>query len=317
MDPNKLPGSLKIAILIQSMGKVRAERFLEGLDVEEVRLIKSHLSQMGTIPPDVVEKVASEFTSLGRSETGKDGVDDRNEEDQDMDNGQTSLETIQSLEPSLLFDLIKDEHPQTIAIILVHLKTDVAGYILSMFHEEISMDVAFRIANMDKVISTMVNDIDAIFKDVLKNEQSSTTHKIGGVDFIAEVLNQLDAVTSELIMAEIEEEDTDLADKIKQRMFIFDDIVKVDDKGLQKVLRGVESQQLVVALKAATEEVKEAIYRNMSSRASEMLKEEMASSGAVRMNEVEAAQQTIIKIIQEMEKKGEVTIEGKGDAFIA
>jgi len=317
MDPNRLPGSLKIAILIQSMGKVRAERFLEGLDAEEVRIIKSHLSQMGTIPPDVVEKVATEFTSLGKLEMGKDGVNGRNEEDENMDNGQTSLETIQSIEPNHLFDLIKDEHPQTIAIILVHLKTEVAGHILSMFHEEVSMDVAFRIANMDKVMSTMVKDIDSIFKDVLKNEQSSSTHKIGGIDFIAEVLNQADAVTSELIMAEIEEQDTSLADKIKQRMFIFDDIVKVDDKGLQKVLRGVESQQLVVSLKAATEEVKEAIFRNMSSRASEMLQEEMASLGAVRMNEVEKAQQAIIKIIQEMEKKGEITIEGKGDTFVA
>jgi len=157
----------------------------------------------------------------------------------------------------------------------------------------------------------MVEEIDKVFEDVLKKKDAFVPQVAGGVNRLAEILNQADQISGELILNEIEEVDAELADQIKQRMFTFEDLRLVDDRGLQKVLRRVETRELAIALKAASEEVREKIFRNMSERASEMLREEMEVMGAVRMREVEDAQQTITKIIQDMETKGELIISGR------
>jgi flagellar motor switch protein FliG len=197
-------------------------------------------------------------------------------------------------------------------LILVNLKASVASDILGMLSEEIKADVAFRIANLDKVISGMVEEIDKVFEEILKNKDQSAIQEAGGVGRLAEILNQIDGGSVEQIIDEIEENDPDLADEIKQMMFVFEDVVLVDDKGLQKVLRNVESQELAIALKAASEDVKTKIFKNMSERAAEILKEEMEVSGAVRMKDVTDAQQKVTRIIQEMERKGELIISGRG-----
>jgi len=158
----------------------------------------------------------------------------------------------------------------------------------------------------------MVEEIDKVFEEILKNKDQSATQEAGGVGRLAEILNQIDGGSVEQIIDEIEENDPDLADEIKQMMFVFEDVVLVDDKGLQKVLRNVESQELAIALKAASEEVKQKVFKNMSERAAEILKEEMEVSGAVRMKDVTDAQQKITRIIQEMERKGELIISGRG-----
>jgi flagellar motor switch protein FliG len=208
--------------------------------------------------------------------------------------------------------LIKDEHPQTMAVILVNLQPDISSEILSKMPEDIKSDVALRIANLDKVLSGMVDEMDRVFEEILKNKDHSTTQEAGGVSRLAEILNQIDGGSAEQIIDDIEENDPDLADQIKQMMFVFEDVVLVDDKGLQKVLRSVESQELAIALKAASEEVKQKIFKNMSERAAEILKEEMDVSGAVRMKDVTDAQQKITRIIQEMERKGDLIISGRG-----
>jgi flagellar motor switch protein FliG len=222
------------------------------------------------------------------------------------------LELLQSLETDRLIQLIKDEHPQTIAIIIVHLKTETASKILSGLPDEIKTDVAVRIANLDRVESGMIEEIDKVFEDVLKNSKGSATQEAGGVGRLAEILNQIDGVSGGIILNEIEENDFELADQIKQRMFVFEDLVLVDDKGFQKVLRKIETKELAIALKAASDEVKEKVFSNMSERAAEILKEEVEVMGAVRMSEVALAQQTVTRIIQDMEAKKEVIISGRG-----
>jgi flagellar motor switch protein FliG len=172
--------------------------------------------------------------------------------------------------------------------------------------------VALRVAHLDKIQSGMVQDMDRIFEEILKNKDHSVTQEAGGVSRLAEILNSVEGAMAEQIITDIEESDPDLADEIKQMMFVFDDLVLVDDKGLQKVLRSVESSELAIALKAATEDVKAKIFRNMSERAAEILKEEMEVSGAVRMKDVTDAQQKITRIVQEMERKGELIISGRG-----
>jgi len=320
MNMRQLSGSVKVAILTNAIGVQAAGPILNRLDDEERQLINKLQSKLGAVPQELIDRVAMEFlettgapmiaetTGKASNKTEQPEDDAPSQENQQIQN----LKAIQNLAPNQLLQLIKDEHPQTIAIILVHLKPAIASDVLSMLEEELKSDVALRIANLDKVMSGMVEEIDKVFEEILANKDQSATQEAGGVSRLAEILNSIDGGTAEQIIDDIEENDPDLADEIKQMMFVFEDVVLVDDKGLQKVLRSVESQELAVALKAASEEVKEKIFRNMSERAAEILKEEMEVSGAVRMKDVTDAQQKITRIVQEMERKGELIISGRG-----
>jgi flagellar motor switch protein FliG len=326
MDAKNLPGSLKAAILIHSMGKEASQAILSSFAEDERQLIQSHMAQLaGNVPPEIVESVAQEFTQMNRRPpaasalaAGPSGKDKKAQTPDDSGSQSASLKALRSIEPDQLVDMIKDEHPQTIAVIIVHLKPQHASQVLSKLPDELKVDVALRIAGLDKVIAGMVEEIDRVFEDILNNQATAVVRKTGGVGHLAELLNLSDVLTGEMILNQIEEQDPELAAHIKQKMFVFDDLVLVDDKGLQKVLRKVETGQLAVALKGASEEARAKIFRNMSSRASEMLQEEIETLGAIRMKEVEEAQLVITKIIQEMESKGEVVISGRGgDEFIA
>jgi flagellar motor switch protein FliG len=333
MNPTKLAGSLKAAILVHAIGAEAARSLLDRLSDGERAMIYKLQSQMGSVSPDLVERVAQEFLSnLGGPQLthepqgeGSQGGTAAAEtpsadgsESGESANQPTNLTAIQNIEASQLVQLIKDEHPQTIALIVVNLKPNSASEVLGQLPDEIKADVAYRIASLDKVVSGMVEEIDKVFAEILQNKDNATTQEAGGVTHLAEILNQIDGASAEQIIDEIEESDPDLAEEIKANMFVFDDIIFVDDKGLQQVLRSVESNELALALKAATDEVKEKIFRNMSERAASILKEEMEVAGAVRMKDVTDAQQKVTKVIQEMERKGELIISGRGgEEFIA
>ena len=315
MEMNKLSGSLKAAILIHSMGRPAAERILKRLTPEEKDVLHQHLSQMGAISADVVERVAKEFTGLAQraklnSPKSLSMADDAQTEHKPSSDI-TALKALLALNADEVYDLIKDEHPQTIAIILIHLNTTIASGVLSQMADEIKADVALRITSLEKVNATMVEEINEGFKEILKNKKTVVTDVSGGVDRLAEILNQADEISSELILNEIEETDAELAAEIKQKMFVFEDLVLVDDRGFQKLLRKVETAELAIALKVSSEEAKDKVFRNMSERAGEMLREEMEDMGPVRMKEVTDAQQNITAIIQEMEVRGEIIIAGR------
>jgi flagellar motor switch protein FliG len=324
METSHLPGSLKAAILIRSMGEPSAAHLLNRLTLEEREAVKRHMSQMGSLPPGLVDQVAREFTLMAqRVKSGtlalpfpSAGGLGRGSQ---AEGGQTpGLEALKALDAGDIFELIKDEHPQIMAIVLIHLKTATASDVISRMPDEIKADVAMRIASMEKVMASMVEEVNEIFKDILKNKKSAVSTVSGGVDRLAEILNQADEISSELILNEIEEANAELAAQIKQKMFVFEDLILVDDRGFQKLLRRVETKELAIALKAASEEVKQKVYRNMSERASEMLREEMETLGPVRMKEVSDAQQTVTTIIQEMESKGELIISGRrGEQIIS
>ena len=318
MDPRNISGSLKAAILIRSLGSEAAEVIFNSLSEAEKQVVQGHLDQMGAVSANVAEYVAKEFmdTAAMRAhaaqlappenleKAGDDGGDDTEEELE-------GLKAIESLGADEIYELIKDEHPQTIAIIIIHLKTPIASDVLSHLSDEIKTDVSVRVATLDKVNADMVEEVNFVFKEILKNKKSAVTNISGGVDRLAEILNQTDEISSELILNEIEENDADMAAQIKQKMFVFEDLVLVDDRGFQKLLRKVETVELAIALKAASEEVKDKVFRNMSERAGAMLQEEMEDLGPVRMKEVSDAQGAITNIIQEMEAKGEIIISGR------
>ncbi len=316
MDPSNLIGSLKAAILVHALGWDVVAPMMSQLSKDERNLIFKLQSKMGAVSAELVEGVAKEFlekvtppaaveNSARRSQRGV--ADDLLDEQQSQ-----TLKTIQTLEPGRLIQLIQNEHPQTISLIVAHLDPHMAGAVMAQLPDALKTDVACRIATLDKVSSGMLEEIDQAFAEILANKQTAATQKAGGVSRLAEILNLIDGATAEQIMEEIEENDPDLADEIRQSMFVFDDIVFVDDRGLQKVLRSVESHELAVALKAATDEVKEKIFRNMSERAAQILKEEIEVSGAVRIKEVTDAQQKVTKVVQDMERKGELVVSGRG-----
>ncbi len=323
MDPKSIAGPVKAAILIHALGRPKVETLISELNETERELVSEHLAKIRTISPDVVEQVAKEFTNIARRYQSQQARLSAPKSPADASPGgpdsiANGLGAIRSLGPDEIYDLIKDEQPQTIAIILVHLETKVASDVIAKLPDEIKTEVAVRVVNLDKVTSTIVDEVNEILKDILKNKKNSIANVTGGVDRLAEILNQTDEISSELILNELEEADMEMASQIKQRMFVFEDIMLVDDRGVQKLLRKVETMELAIALKAASEEVREKIFKNMSERAGEMLKEEIEDMGPVRMKEVTDAQTNITNIIQEMETKGELIIAGRrGDDIIA
>jgi len=348
METTHLSGALKVAVLIHSMGDKVSKDILGRMAESEKKIVQQHLSQINSISPEVVEKISQEFAMLaekikhrqsgklapiqshGKDESppetlsaeasAQESAPDGSETDSPSEtvDEATSLNALQSIDPDQLVEMIKDEHPQTIAVIIVHLSPESGSIVLSSLPDNVKVEVAMRIARLDKVLSGMVIEIGRVFEELMKKKKTSAMHKTGGVTHLAELLNMADGTSGEQILNEIEEVNPDLAAQIKQMMFVFEDLVLVEDKGMQKVLRRVETSKLSLALKGASEEVKLKIFKNMSERAGVMLKEEIESIGAVRMKDVEEAQQTITRIIQELETKGEIVISGrKGGDYIA
>lgn len=325
MDTNNLAGSIKVAILIQSLDDSARESVLNRLKENDRKKISDHMAELGPVSSDMVEKVAEEFSralkrrkTAGRPAAQLPDTEKNKTDGKDKQKASANLNSLLTLDPDHLAQLIRHEHPQTIAVILVHLKTEMASEVLGKLPEEKRTEVALRIATSEKIVSGMIEEIELAFQDVLSGEEGAATHKIGGVGRLAEILNQIDGTSAQMILDEIEEDNPEMAAEVKQLMFVFEDLVLVDDKGLQSLLRKVETRELAVALKAASEEVKDKIFRNMSTRAADMVMEEMEAAGSVRMREVENAQQTITKLIQDMEEKGELIISGRrGEEFIA
>lgn len=327
MDIRNLSGPLKAAILIRSLGPEVTSTVFDGLSEDEKKVVRQHLDQVGAISTQVVEYVAREFmanaakksrVALRAPGASNDKAASDRSDGKDAAEEAQGLAAILALSADEIYELVKDEHPQTIAIILIHLKTAVASDVVARLPDEIKTDVAVRIVNLEKVNSVMIEEVNAVFTDMLKNKKSTVTNISGGVDRLAEILNQTDEISSELILNEIEDNDSEMAAQIKQKMFVFEDLVLVDDRGFQKLLRKVETMELAIALKAASEEVKDKVFKNMSERAGAMLREEMEDLGPVRMNEVSDAQTAITNIIQEMEAKGEIIISGRrGEEIIA
>ncbi len=334
MDTTHLSGALKVAVLIHSMGEKVSKDILSRMGEAEKKLVLQNMSQIGSISQEVLDKITQEFallaekinkfrqsgkqvqSSLAAAEAFQETQGEPEPEPETLDEA-ASLKALQSIDPDQLVEMIKDEHPQTIAVIIVHLKPESGSTVLSRLPDNLKVEVAMRIARLDKVLSGMVIEIGRVFEELMKKKKTSVTHKTGGVTHLAELLNMADGSSGEQLLNEIEEVNPDLAAQIKQMMFIFEDLVLVDDKGMQKVLRRVETSKLSLALKGASEEVKQKIFKNMSERAGVMLKEEIETIGAVRMRDVEEAQQSITRIIQELEAKSEIVINGrKGGDYI-
>jgi flagellar motor switch protein FliG len=227
------------------------------------------------------------------------------------------FEFIKKTDATQLLNFIQDEHPQTIALILSYLSAGQAASILGALAPEKQADVARRIATMDRTSPDVIKEVERVLESKLSSLVNQDYTIIGGVDAVVEILNTVDRGTEKHIMETLEVEEPELADEIRKKMFVFEDILLLDDRAIQRVLRDVDNNDLAIACKGSTEEVQTAIFNNMSKRLAEMIKEDMEFMGPVRMKDVEEAQQKIVNIIRKLEDSGEIVISrGGGDEIV-
>ncbi|MBI4831242.1 MAG: flagellar motor switch protein FliG [Candidatus Lindowbacteria bacterium] len=222
-----------------------------------------------------------------------------------------TFEFVRKADPSQILNFIQDEHPQTIALVLAHLTPSVASMVLAALPEDLQTDVVHRISSMEQTSPEIVRDVEAVLERKLASVIRPEMTKVGGVKSVAELLNRVDRATEKNILSKLSERDPELANEVRSLMFVFDDIVMVTDAGIQRTLKEIENRDLSLALKAANEDVKNKVFRNMSSRAVEMIKEDMEYMGPVRLRDVEAAQMRIVEGIRRLEDAGEIVIVGR------
>ncbi len=232
--------------------------------------------------------------------------------------GSRTLEALELVDARTLAGFLSNEHPQTVALILAHLDSAKKTEVLKRLPEAIQTEVVLRIANLDFVSPTLIAQIDEVLKSELATLGSIDTQQLGGTAPIAEMLNQMDKTNEQNIMARVEEKDPQLAEEIRKLMFVFEDIQLIDDRGMQQMLKEVPNDKLVLALKTAPDEIKQKIFRNMSKRAAQLLKDDLESMGPVRLSDVEGAQQEVVNITKRLEAEGKIMISrgGEGDALV-
>jgi flagellar motor switch protein FliG len=324
-----LDGVLKAAILLLTLEQEAAGVLLKQLPTEAVEEVTRALAGIDEVPRSLAEGVVQEFYALRMAtqyakeggleyakllvKTSLDGKSaDRVISQIQTQVQKTPFSFLQRAESANLLTFIQDEHPQTIALILSHLSHHKASEILTGLPAAKQIEVVRRIANMDQTNPEVIREVERGLESRLSNMLMSSMEKAGGVETVAEILNLCDRTSEKAIMEGIEAEDPDLVEDIRRLMFVFEDIRQVDDKGIQAVLKEVDNDELCLALKTASDELKAKIFNNMSARAAELIKEDMAYMGPVRLSDVEAAQQRIVDIVRRLEDAGEIIISGRG-----
>ena len=325
-----LDGVTKAAILLLTVNHDAAGALLKELSTDMVEEVTRQLASLGEVPASLAEQVVEEFYSLrmGSEYVKEGGLDyakmllkdslDSKLADKVVQQIQTQVQKtpfsfLQKAESENLLTFIQDEHPQTIALIISHLAHHKAAEILVGLPQQKQIEVVRRVANMEQTNPDVIKEVEAGLESRLSNLLMQSVEKVGGVETVAEVLNLCDRATEKSIMEGIESEDPDLVESIRRLMFVFEDVLKVNDRGIQSVLKEVDNEELCVALRTASDELKEKIFSNMSARAADLVKEDMEYMGPVRLSDVEAAQQRIVDIVRRLEDAGEIIISGRGE----
>ncbi len=330
MAEKELSGAEKSAILLLALGEEVAPLVMRHMSEQEIQRISNYMSHMQDVESGDLELVFEEFFSMangleGMVAGGKEYVRRLLLKTLDPEqaswilnnlsvpNLETGLEGLKWLDPSTIARFLQGEHPQTIAVILAHLDPTQAGAVIGALPYSQQTDVLLRIANLERVPPGVIRELDKVLQKELKATGALETNKVGGIDAVAEILNNVDQASEREIMVGIEEVDAPLADEIRQLMFTFEDLNTLDDRSMQAILREVANDELTLALKTASEGLCEKIFRNMSQRGAEMLREELEIMGPVRVSDVEQAQQKITQIAKRLESEGKIMIGGKGE----
>lgn len=331
---NEISGIQKAAILLITLGPERSANIFKHLKEDEIEALTLEIANTRSVSSSVKDQVLDEFYEicLAQQYIAEGGIAYAKELLEKALGVEKAKEVIGKLTASLqvrpfefvrktdatqLLNFIQDEHPQTIALILAYLSPAQAATIISSLSPDKQADVAKRIAMMDRTSPDVIKEVEKVLERKLASLMNQDYTIVGGVDSIVEILNTVDRGTEKHIMEQLEIEEPELADEIKKKMFVFEDIINLDDKSIQRVLREVDNNDLAVALKAAGEEVQNVIFNNMSKRLAAMIREDMEYMGPVRLKDVEEAQQRIVNIIRKLEESSEIIIaRGGGDEII-
>ena len=327
-------GIEKSAILMLALGEEEASEVFKYLGPKEVQKLGMMMAKVKNVPLEKIEEITGEFIEKASTHSTL-GLDSDNyirsvltkalgnEKagfllDRILTGGDTSgIESLKWMDATTVSELIKNEHPQIIATILVHLERDHAAAILNKFPDRLRTDIILRIATLDGIQPNALKELNEVLSKVLSGDNKVKKSILGGTKTAAEILNFVGGQTEQMVITSIKDYDPDLSQKIQDEMFVFDNLMDIDDRGIQTILRDVQTDQLVLALKGAPDELKEKIFKNMSSRAAEGLREDLESRGPVRLSEVETAQKDILKVVRNLADQGQIMIGGGGDdAFV-
>jgi len=327
--PSELGGMTKAAVLLVSMSQDMAAKILSSLDKDSIEAVSTAIATLGEIAAEDRTAIVEEFYQMikARQYVEQGGLEyarqlleqslSAEEADEILKAVEQSIRStpfsfLKKAESSNLLTFIQDEHPQTIALVLAHLDSKQGAEVLAGLPANKQLDVVRRIAAMEHTNPDIVKEVEKGLESRLAAIVVQKYEKTGGVEAVAEMLNLADRATEKTILESLEEEDPDLVESIRRLMFVFEDIILVNDKGIQQVLKEIDNEVLALALKTASDELKDKIFRNMSERAATLIKEDMEYMGPVRLSDVEAAQQKIVDVVRRLEEAGEVIIQGRG-----
>lgn len=320
-------------MLLMSLGEADAAQILKHMGPKEVQRVGTSMATMREVTQEQVEAVTLEFLEAVGGQTGLGiGADEYiramltqalGEEkaasliDRILVGGNTTgLDTLKWMEARSVADVIRYEHPQIQAIVVSYLDSDQAAEVLCILDEKVRLDVIMRVAALDSVQPQALQELNNILEKQFSGGSSTKTSKIGGIKVAADIMNFMDTTVEADLMEQIKEVDADLGTEIEDLMFVFDNLRDVDDRGIQVLLREVSSDVLILALKGADEEVKEKIFKNMSKRAAELLRDDLEAKGPVKVSEVEAAQKDILTIARKLADSGEIVLGGSGEEML-
>jgi flagellar motor switch protein FliG len=334
MAQRHLSGAQKAAVLLMQVGTERSSKVLRLLREQEVSQIMAEVARLDTVKAEAVDAVMSEFNELrsARAHVAQGGFDRARELLEESLGEDKAREILESLgativkapfeflrraDPRQVLTYLQDEHPQTIALVLAHLTADSGAMVLSALPEELQRDVARRLATMDRTSPEVIAQIEAVLEPKLSSiVQQQDMSSVGGVQALVDILNRSDRATERLIFEGLERDNPDLADEVRSRMFVFEDIVGLDDRSVQLILRQVDSKELAVALKGVAPNVRDKIMRNMSERASSNLAEEIELLGPMRLKTVEEAQGAVVRVIRALEEAGQIVVSRSNEEFV-
>ena len=330
----EMTGRQKAALLLISLGPEVSAAVYKHLNEDEIEKLTLEISSVKKVESNVKDQIIEEFhnIALAQDYISQGGIGYAKtvlEKALGKDHAQTIINRLTSslqvrpfdfarrADPAQLFNFIQNEHPQTIALILSYLEPEQAGTILSSLSQEVQADIAKRLATMESTSPEVISEVEAVLERKLSSTVTQDFTETGGVDAVVEVLNGVDRTTEKTILDTLEIQDPELAEEIRKRMFVFEDIVTLDNRSIQRVIRDCENEDLILSLKVSSEEVKDVLFKNMSSRMAESFKDEMEVMGPVRLSDVEEAQTRIVATIRRLEDAGEIIIaRGGGDDII-
>ncbi|MBK9040400.1 MAG: flagellar motor switch protein FliG [Bdellovibrionales bacterium] len=331
-----LRGFEKAAILLNYLGPEAAKTLFKHTEDAEIRKLLATMQKYRIVPVEVTKRVLEEYYEMvsetseyifSEKTTNKETVVDAVGEERARgilghlnvnSPAQRQLESLEMVDAKSLSNFLINEHPQTIAVILAHLEPEKKGEVLKRLPETLQSEVVLRLANLDHVAPELIAEVDRVLKAELASVGTVEQAALGGVQPVAEMLNVMDKNTETAIMARIEEKDPILAEEIRKLMFVFEDIVKIDDRGIQTLLKEVPNDKLLLALKTANEEIRLKIFKNISQRAANLLKDDLANLGPSRLSDVETAQVEIVNVARRLETEGKILIArgGSEDALV-